>query len=146
MKLLQKWAGIVGVIAIAAFITFFATPEVAAQSLQDGVNAAQGSGQPSTLFGGGSIVTTIINIMLFIVGALSVIMIIIGGLRYVLSGGNASNVTAAKNTILYALVGLIVAFVAFAAVNFILGVLSGNSVIDGFGGGGGGNGVPPTNV
>lgn len=144
MKLLQKWAGIVGILAIAVLGTFLIAPEVGAQAIQEGVNAAQGDGQPTTLFGGGSIVTTVINIMLFVVGALSVIMIIIGGLRYVLSGGNASNVTAAKNTILYALVGLIVAFVAFAAVNFVLGLLTGTSVIDGFGGGG--NGVAPTDV
>jgi hypothetical protein len=54
-------------------------------------------------------------------------MIIIGGVRYATSGGNASNVTAAKNTVLYAIVGLIIAFLAFAAVNFILGTLAGGA-------------------
>ncbi|HEU4830723.1 MAG TPA: hypothetical protein VFS65_00955, partial [Candidatus Saccharimonadales bacterium] len=63
--------------------------------------------------------------LLFIVGALSVIMLVIGGLRYVVSGGNSTAVTGAKNTILYAIVGLVVAFLAYAAINFILANLTG---------------------
>lgn len=62
----------------------------------------------------------IINILLFIIGAIAVLMIIIGGLRYVLSAGDQGAVTGAKNTILYAVVGLIVAVMAFAIVNFVL--------------------------
>jgi hypothetical protein len=46
-------------------------------------------------------------------------MLIIGGFRYVVSGGDSTAVQGAKNTILYALVGIVVAFLAFAAVNFI---------------------------
>jgi Type IV secretion system pilin len=61
--------------------------------------------------------------LLFIIGALSVIMIIIGGFRYVVSGGSQTAVSGAKNTILYAIIGLVVAFVAYAAVNFVLGSL-----------------------
>ena len=60
------------------------------------------------------------SVLLFIVGAIAVIMIVIGGLRYVISGGDASQVQAAKNTILYALVGIIVAILAYAAVNFVI--------------------------
>ena len=48
-------------------------------------------------------------------------MIIFGCYRYVISGGNSSYVTAAKNTIIYAIASLIVAFLAHAAVNFVLG-------------------------
>ncbi len=60
-------------------------------------------------------------------------MIIIGGLRYVVSGGNATAVTAAKNTILYAIVGVIVALLAYAIINFVL-----QSFTGGTGGGSGG--------
>lgn len=112
-------------LSIATFITLGASSDVAAQSaIQEGVNAARGSGQPVDLFGNGGVITTITNTLLFVVGALSVIMIIVGGIRYATSGGNASSVTAAKNTILYALVGLIIAFLAFAAVNWVLSALS----------------------
>jgi len=70
-----------------------------------------------------SINTTIkivVNALLFVVGILSVIMIIVGGFRYVTSAGNASAVTGAKNTIIYAVIGLVVAFLAFAIVNWVL--------------------------
>jgi len=104
-----------------------------AASINDGVNAAKGDGQPAELFGDTGVITTITNILLFVVGALSVIMLIFGGLRYVVSGGNSTAVTAAKNTILYAIVGLVIAFIAYAAVNFILStVMSGSA----FGSGG----------
>jgi len=47
-------------------------------------------------------------------------MLIIGGIRYVISGGDQNQVTGAKNTIMYAIVGIVVAFLAFAAVNFVV--------------------------
>ena len=110
--------------AVLAFFAIGVAPSANAQSpIQAGVDAARGSGVPEALLGDTGIITTITNTLLFIAGALAVIMIIFGGLRYVTSAGNASNVTAAKNTILYAIVGLIIAFLAFALVNWVLGAL-----------------------
>ena len=63
---------------------------------------------------------TLINTLLFIVGILSVIVIIVGGIMYVISAGDSSKVTRAKNMIIYALVGLVIAFLAYAIVNFVL--------------------------
>lgn len=63
----------------------------------------------------------IVNVLLYVIGIVAVIMIVIGGLRYVLSGGDASSVSAAKNTILYAVIGLVVAILAYAIVNFVVG-------------------------
>ena len=100
-------------------------------SISDGANSARGTEQVVTLFGATGIFTTLSNVMLFVVGAISVIMVIIGGLRYVISGGNNTNVTAAKNTILYAVVGLVISIMAFAIVNFVIGRFS----PDGIGGG-----------
>lgn len=99
-------------------------PSLIAYSLLEGVNAAHGTDQPTDLFGSTGVITNLTNVLLFVVGALAVIMIIVGGLRYVVSGGNTTAVTAARNTILYALVGLIIAFLAFAAINFVLGNLT----------------------
>ena len=65
-------------------------------------------------------ITTVINVLLFIISAVAVIMIIMGGIRYVLSNGEASQIAAAKNTILYAVIGLIVALLAYAIVNFVV--------------------------
>ena len=88
--------------------------------IESGADSARGAGQTADLFGQTGVFQTITNVLLFILGAISVIMIIIGGLRYVISGGNATAVTAAKNTILYAIVGVIVALLAYAIVNFVL--------------------------
>lgn len=90
-------------------------------TIADGANAARGSQQPGNLFGDTGVFSTISSVLLFIVGAIAVIMIVIGGLRYVISGGDATQVQAAKNTILYALVGIIIAILAYAAVNFVIG-------------------------
>lgn len=125
---------ILSIFGLAVLVSLNFNTNVSALGIMDGVNAAQGSGTPTALFGGEGIISKITNILLFIAGGLAVIMIIFGGLRYVTSAGNSANVTAAKNTVLYAIVGLIVAFLAFAAINFILGTVSGSG------------GVAPTNL
>lgn len=66
------------------------------------------------------LITTIINILSLVVGVVSVVMIIIGGLRYITSGGDSGNVTNAKNTILYAIVGLVIVALAQIIVHFVL--------------------------
>jgi len=124
MNKLQKLTPIVLAATLVFVATLFVPADTFASSIMDGVNAARGEGQPADLFGSTGIVTTITNVLLFIIGALSVIMLIIGGLRYVVSGGNSTQVTAAKNTILYAIVGLVIAFLAFAAINFVINTLA----------------------
>ncbi|MDO4712981.1 MAG: pilin [Candidatus Saccharibacteria bacterium] len=66
------------------------------------------------------IVTQIINIMLYIIAILSVIMLIWGGIQYTTSGGDSNKVTSAKNTILYSIIGLVVAIFAWAIVNWVV--------------------------
>ena len=68
----------------------------------------------------GKIITPIINTLLFLLGAISVIMIIVAVIRYTTSNGDSSLVTSAKNTLFYAVLGLIVAILSFAIVNFVL--------------------------
>lgn len=85
--------------------------------------------QPGCKSGGAlsNIFATIANIILFLVGAVAVIMLIVGGFRYVTSNGDQNSVTAAKNTILYAIIGIVVAFLAYAAVNFVTTQLTGGA-------------------
>lgn len=73
--------------------------------------------------GGNSIFKRIVNALLYVTGAIAVIMLVIGGLRYVLSGGDSSSINSAKDTIIYALVGIVIAFFAYAMVNWVLGRL-----------------------
>ena len=107
--------------------------------IADGANAARGKDQAADLFGTTGTFRTITNVMLFLIGAISVIMLIIGGLRYVVSGGDSTAVTNAKNTILYAVVGIVVAILAYAVVSFVISSFSGA-------GGAGGSSIAPTNV
>lgn len=58
------------------------------------------------------------------IGALSILFLLIGGVRYILSAGDQSQVTQAKNTIMYALVGIVVSLSAFAIVQLVVGALS----------------------
>lgn len=109
----------VGVVAPAVLSTTANAAEDL--SITNGADAAKGEDQSSDLFGDTGVFRVITNVLLFIIGAVSVIMLIIGGLRYTVSGGDSNAVTGAKNTILYAIVGIIVAILAYAIVNFVLG-------------------------
>ena len=75
-----------------------------------------GGGGPSVE----SIIGTVINVISFIVGVIAVIMIIIGGLRYITSGGDSNNTKGAKDTILYAIIGLVVVAMAQVIVRFVI--------------------------
>lgn len=68
-----------------------------------------------------AILKNVINILLTIGGIISVIMIIIGGIKYTTSTGDSSTINSARETIIYAVVGLVVSIMAFAIVNFVLG-------------------------
>jgi hypothetical protein len=98
----------------------FAAP---VDSIQEGVNGVGGDDDQSSLEEG---IKTIVNVLLFILGAIAVIMIIIGGIRYTTSNGDANATKGAKDTILYAVIGLIVAILAYAIVNFVLDAFTGN--------------------
>ncbi len=74
-------------------------------------------GLPNVSVGGG--LSNILNIVFTMAGLLSVIFIIVGGLKYTLSGGDSAGLKSAKETITYAIVGLIVTLLAFGIVNFV---------------------------
>ena len=67
-----------------------------------------------------STIRQIVDILSFLIGAIAVLMIIVGGIRYTVAQGDNAAISAAKNTIMYAIVGIIVAFVAYGIVNFVL--------------------------
>lgn len=89
-------------------------PTAQNQSIQNGLNCGT---SPTTV---PVAIQRTINILLYITGIISIIVVIVGGLRYVLSGGDPKNTAAAKDTILYAVIGLVVSLLAYAIVNFVL--------------------------
>lgn len=68
------------------------------------------------------LVQTLVNTLLYILGTIAVIMIIVGGIRYTTSNGDAGGIKSAKDTILYSVIGLVVAMLAWAIVNFVVGM------------------------
>jgi hypothetical protein len=67
-----------------------------------------------------TLITNVINLLIVIGGIIAVIMIVMGGIRYTTSGGDAGQTKTARDTIVYALVGLIVAIMSFAIVNLVI--------------------------
>jgi len=67
-----------------------------------------------------SLIKNVINTLLIVLGMIAVIMIVIGGIRYTTSHGDSSQTKAARETILYSVVGLVVAIMSYAIVNFVV--------------------------
>jgi hypothetical protein len=81
-------------------------------------NCTQALGNPQNALN--TLITRVVNLFSVIVGIVAVIMIIVGGFKYITSGGDSSNVSDAKNTILYAIVGLIIVALSQFLVRFVL--------------------------
>lgn len=67
-----------------------------------------------------NLISAIINIMSIVVGIIAVIMIIIGGVKFITSGGDSGKVNSARDTIVYAVIGLIIVALAQFIVKFVL--------------------------
>ena len=91
------------------------------KSTCDGIKAATGAAEckdsGNTSFS--TIITNVINILSILVGAVSVIMLIVGGFRYIISNGDSNSTKGAKDTIMYALIGLIIVLFAKVIVRFV---------------------------
>lgn len=117
-------AGVLAIPVLALGVSLFAplaqqasaTP--ATDAISGGASKALATGQTTTEVS--DVFLTITNALLFLIGAVSVVMLVVGGFRYTTSGGDSSVITAAKNTILYSVIGLVVAIAAYAIVNFVI--------------------------
>jgi len=120
--------GIITALALAPAVLTAAPAHAAAcdannPSLESGIACSTPTGvSQKGLFSdpNGSLFKTIADTLILVIGAISVLMIIIGGLRYVLSAGQPQATAGAKDTILYAVVGVVVAILAFGIVQFVV--------------------------
>mgnify|MGYP000844159813 CR=1 FL=1 len=125
------------IVAVFA-LGMFAAPVVAAPAVVSAQNTIQSGlcqGADQLEFGQGTgncsgqadetalngLIAKIVNIISVIVGIVAVIMIIFGGFKYITSGGDSGKVSGAKNTILYAIIGLVIVALAQFIVRFVLG-------------------------
>jgi hypothetical protein len=84
----------------------------------DQIDSTQGCGNGKQ--GIDSVVRSVVNILSFIVGIVAVIMIIVGGLKFVTANGDSSRAASARTTLIYALIGVAVAALAQVLVRFVL--------------------------
>jgi Type IV secretion system pilin len=111
-------------------LLLFAGPATLPQAVFAAEPGSAGRSEACKAIGGGgcggsdsqlsSVIKTAIEILSAVGAIAAIITIIVGGIRYITSGGDAANVSSAKNTILYALVGLIVVAFAQIIVRFVL--------------------------
>lgn len=80
----------------------------------------QNRSSQNPILGPNGIITRVVQIIVMITGIASVIMITVGGFKYTISTGDSSNINSAKNTILYAVIGLVIAIFGQAIVSFVL--------------------------
>lgn len=86
-------------------------------SKTDTVTTCNSEDNSSTVQG---LVSKILNIFSVIVGIIAVIMVVFAGFKYITSGGKDESVKTAKNTILYAVIGLVIVALAQVIVKFVL--------------------------
>jgi hypothetical protein len=108
------------VFALAPLVAYGVTPSDIGNQACNAAPGSVGCGSRSIL-GAGGIFSSLINDVIYVAASISVLMIVIGGLRYTLSGGDAAGTRGAKDTIIYAVVGLVISMTAFALVNFVIG-------------------------
>lgn len=130
----KNFAAIVAGLALA-IVPVVAPAAVYASEIQDNLQCGtalklEGTGGCQTDVNAGTdtiteTISKVINFFSAIVGIVSVIMIIYGGFKYISSGGDSGNVTSAKNTIIYAVIGLVVVAMAQFIVQFVLGKVIG---------------------
>jgi hypothetical protein len=116
----------VGLSIVVLGISLLAAPVYAAAA-KDGVcegiglaSGGNGCADPASSPSVESIIKIVINLLTLVVGIAAVIMIIIGGLKYILSSGDSANISSAKNTILYAIIGLVIVALAQVIVRFVV--------------------------
>lgn len=102
--------------------TFAQVPDAAKEAACQGLGAASGQSCGNDSAGSSirGLLRTVINLLSWIVGVAAIIMVIIGGLKYVTSNGDSNGISSAKSTIMYALIGLAVAALAQVLVRFVL--------------------------
>lgn len=123
-------------LSLAILLTGFFTLSVLAPSFAyataqtdicSGVGGGTGTNGTCTTSGGLTVmgvIKTIVSVLSIVIGIVAVFMVIISGFKYITSGGDSNGVSSAKNTLIYAIVGLIIVVLAQFLVHFVLNNVS----------------------
>lgn len=114
---------VTGFLAVAGVLFYVSAPTASAVNLVDtSCSSVTGKGN---LCGAKAddakvMVSKVVNLLLYVLGVIAVIVIIVGGIKFTTSDGDAGKIKGARETILYAVVGLVVAILAWSIVNFVV--------------------------
>lgn len=112
-------AGLISAAALVGLGPVFASTADASSARDRLLDGADATGKPGSNNLETSI-TDVTNVLLFVIGAIAVIVIIYGGIKFVTSDGDASKIKGARETILYAVVGIVIALIAYAIVRWVV--------------------------
>lgn len=122
---MKKWKQLFAVSAFVLAVGVAFVPAHSASAIDIISSGCKGNGSSTVCKSKGddlpSLLKTVVNTLLFVLGMVAVVMIVIGGIRYTTSNGDAGSIKSAKDTILYSVAGLVVAILSFAIVNFVIG-------------------------
>ncbi len=125
MKKLKMVLAVLGIVGVGFAATVPVTPVAALDPL---ANVCEANSTSAVCDGkdeqAPALIGNLVNGLLFVVGVLSVVMIIVAGVMYTTSTGDSGKVSRAKNTLTYAIVGLVVAFLAYAMVNWVFNLFN----------------------
>lgn len=122
-------------LGLAGILSLSVVSNNAYAQVSSGINAATTNEMKNKqIDGANGVIRVISNILIWVVGIVAVIMIVWSGLKYMTAAGDSSKLASAKSSLIYAIVGLIVAIMAYAIVNFIMDRLNVSSASKSSGG------------
>lgn len=122
MSIKNKYQNILKTLCLIFAFSILSLAPVSAISVTSGPCTSSSSAPCKA--GGSDIATiigSVISLLLFVAGMIAVLVIVVGGIRYITSDGDPGAAGKAKNTVIYALVGLVIAISSYAIVNFVVG-------------------------
>ena len=115
-------------LSVASVLSLAVVSGSASAQVSSGINAATTNEMKNKqIDGNNGVIRTVSNILIWVVGIVLVIMIMWSGFKYITAAGDTSKVASAKNSLIYAIVGLIIAILAYAIVNFVIEHLGASS-------------------
>ena len=113
----QVWAAVVlMVVMLSAFsMVAFAQPEL-------GLNFVDQTGLQTTNSDPRAVAVQVVTYLLTFLGIIAVVVILLGGFRWMTAGGNEDNVASAKKTVIAGMIGLVIVLSAYVIVNFVVGM------------------------
>lgn len=119
-KILFSLVLVLGLLLPASVSAQFDPLESACDSTTSDASVCQVDGNNNPIAGSEGIILRVVRILSYVVGVASVLMVIFGGLKFITANGDSNNISSGRNTILYALIGVVVFLISQLIIRFVL--------------------------